>query len=50
MRREGTEQKNTERQEVSDSVYVCSLYFKKVPSLDENLYPWTKVKDGRNEG
>ena len=26
------------------------LYFKKVSSQDEKLYPWTKVRDGRNEG
>ena len=26
------------------------LYFKKVSSHDEKLYPWTKVRDGRNEG
>lgn len=26
------------------------IYFKKVSSQDEKLYPWTKVRDGRNEG
>lgn len=38
-------------------VYMCvrtyawqELYFKKVSSQDEKLYPWTKVRDGRNEG
>lgn len=25
------------------------LYFKKVSSQGEKLYPWTKVRDGRNE-
>ena len=26
------------------------IYFKKVSSQDKKLYPWTKVRDGRNEG